>query len=523
MRFLARIAGGLAMIALGSRLVAETPTSLTDKQQREFEKPIVSTICAGEAPGYPFSVERLRRVLQINKRGRAENVRVLVIDNGFLGNRVAPNESDGPSYFETANFPQEFFGVVENRGFLPFLYENDANLRPLDTGDAMNGHGTHVSGIILGGDYQMGEPKPGDNLKEPDVRRLLLENPDADQPKSWLKLRVVPIGWGPQAETRNPIERLEKSLKDSVATKIVNISLARVLTSSEYQELPSGYTALVVLAAGNATMHLRPGVMALPAQIEPDDRLLVVGSHDADGKLSHFSNYGDRVAIAAPGCQIQSWTDGASKPQALSGTSMSTAVVSFAAALVGSQWDTFLGAALRHRLIVSARFEEKLSRCQRARDVAKDPTGPQECIDHGAKLDIEAAALVSQDMIEYRICDSEGSKACPTKVEVGTLSSVPAAFLDCLEVRGGSLEYRSLTRNAAIKRVDNGKFEIVTETGNKIGAQPLRWDNCTITDTNANDPIKFTVSGLQLTGETAAPHEILITSKELVRLVTRVL
>lgn len=178
-------------------------------------------------------------------------------------------------------------------------------------------------------------------------------------------------------------------------------------------------------------MYLKRGILALPGQIEPNERLLIVGSHDADGKISHFSNYGDRVTIAAPGCQIASWTDGESKPQALSGTSMSTAVVSFAAALLNSQWETESGAELQHRLIVSARFEPRLSQCGRARALTRKPSDPQECIDHGAKLDIEAATLVIRDLIEYRQCSDEAGKVCLTKIEVGTLSSISPSFIEC--------------------------------------------------------------------------------------------
>lgn len=87
----------------------------------------------------------------------------------------------------------------------------------------------------------------------------------------------------------------------------------------------------------------------------------------------------------------------------------------------------------------------------------------------------------------------------------------------------GPLDYRNFTYNAAIKRVDDGKFEIATETGNDIGARPLKWHSCTISSLHSAEVVKFTVAGLQLTGEKASSYEISVAPGQLIRLVTRVI
>lgn len=504
-----------------------------DKQRFEFERPVESSSCVSgpsdRYPNYPFSVERLTQALKINGTS-PETVHVLVVDNGFLGYRFVIPKNEGPSFIESNNFSPSFFDVLRD-GFLPYFDASDAPLRPRDA-DPMNGHGTYIGGIILGGMYQKGEPRAGGaNLMAPDVRRLLLDNPDADTraAKPWLKIRYVPLGYGPLGASIDPLDKLRGALeKDGGANiTIVNMSLARILPSfSTPYTLPAGVKQqmLVVLAAGNATMQLEPSLGALPARLEESEQLLIVGSHDADGKLSYFSNYGESVALAAPGCQIKSWLDGDGAAQALSGTSMSTAVVSFAAALLRSQWDTSLGAALRHRLLVSARYEPRLAECDRAASQTKIDTDPRECVDHGAMLDIEAAVIMRKDLIEYEDCPDQPGKNCTKHELVGSLSAMPQSLLRCLHLNGfPGMTYFGLTKNAAIKRIADGSFAIVIEPGHGVGRVPLRWSSCPSADADSSDTIRFRVGGLQLDGTVSPEQEIPVQTNRLIRLVTRVM
>lgn len=507
----------------------------TRKQSDQFEKPLTQSSCVSDAvapsPAYPFSVEGIKRALEINGT-QPGDVHVLVVDNGFLGYRYKTTDAPGPTYLESNNYPKSFFDLFKNEEFLPYFDLEDAPAKPSDATDIMNGHGTFIGGVILGGMYQNGEPKAdGSNLLEPDVRRLLLTRNQSGGAsgfgRPWLTIRYAPIGYGPGATSVDPLARLIAALnkEGSWNTAIVNMSLARVLTSfpSPYA-LPKGFAPymLVVMAAGNATMPLINEVNALPARIGESDQLLIVASHDADGQLSYFSNYGDRVLLAAPGCRIQSWSDGDGAPQALSGTSMSTAIVSFAAALVRSQWEASSGSALRNRLLVSARYSPLLAKCSRVRSKSTDDEGPDECVAHGSMLDIETAVMVSKDVFEYEDCANRIGKRCSTITAVGSISSVPQSLSRCATPRPDPrVMYAGLTRNAAIKRIEDGSFMVAFEPGQLVGKQPLHWTPCPRPDVSTSNPISFTVSGLQPDGSKVQDRRIDIESSRLVRLVTR--
>lgn len=512
---------------------AEEPT---DKQKREFETARSQSTCTPGSvnhPDYPFSVERLGRALKINRvlpqRTLPEPVQVLIVDNGFIGNRQRVSQDEGPSFVESDNYPRLFFRNLD-QGFLPFLDPADAGVRP-DDADPMRGHGTHISGIVLGGMYDKGDPKEGGaNLVEPNVRRLLLDNPDVEQTrdaKPWLTMRFVPVGYGVGAAGTDPLSKLAEAVtKDAGASaQIVNMSLTRMLTS-----FPTPYALpdlregmLVVLAAGNATMPLLPSVDALPARLEVNERLLIVASHDADGKLSEFSNYGDRVSLAAPGCQIKSWAEGDKPAIALSGTSMSTAVVTFAAALLRSQWESARGVGLRNRLLAAARYEPQLAKCPRARERTKIRTDPAECVGHGAMLDIAASIIVRRDLIEYEECPDDSGKRCTTLTAVGDLTSVPMPITSCISPPQQPIEYRGLTRNGAVKRIAAGNYLIASEVGHEPGRKELSWNACPVSAEGLSEPIRFKVNGLQLNSDTApAPKTLEIKVSQLVRLVTRV-
>lgn len=501
----------------------------TDKQKSDFELARRTSTCvpgSADPRDYPFSVDRLRFALQINGV-RPQSVSVLVVDNGFIGYHREAVEDDSPAYVESKNFSPQFFGLLQQGSFLPFVDRADAGIAP-EQNDPMAGHGTHIGGIVLGGSYETGKPREGGaNLVEPNVRRLLLDKPDVKLPqdaKPWLTVRFVSVGFGAAAAGADPVAKLDTALlKGSAAnSQIVNMSLTRILTSfSMPYRLPEGSkNMLVVLAAGNSTMHLRKSGHALPARLEENDRMLIVASHDANGALSEFSNYGDLVGIAAPGCQIQSWIDGEQDPVALSGTSMATAVVTFAAALVRSQLEYATGTGLRNRLLASARYEPQLAQCERSAAKTKEMDAPRECVSHGAMLDIAAAIVVRRDLIEYEECPAESAKGCKTVTAVGELFSVPRALTRCIGEQ--DMEYRGLSLNSGVKRVVRGTYLVASETGQEVGRLPLHWDSCPVSEAEESELVEFKVTGLQLNGQPVSqPSMIQIKTSQLVRLVTR--
>lgn len=425
-----------------------------------------------------------------------------------------------------------FFDRYADKEFLPYLDAQDAGIpRPSDQ-DPMRGHGTHVGGIVMGGMYEKGAPKAGgENLLSPDVRRLLVYNPEVEKAQSakpWLKIRYIPVGYGAGAAGTDPVAKLKQALDkaDSASATIINMSLARTLTNvPNPYALPEnlGKRILVVLAAGNATMPLASDINALPAKIEANRQLLIVASHDANGALSHFSNYGNPVELAAPGCQIRSWPQGEGDAQALSGTSMSTAVVSFASALVRSQWDAATGAAVRQRLLVSARYEPQLSLCDRARARTGIVSDPKECVRYGAMLDIEAAMLTRKDLLEYEVCADDSEMDCRTAIAVGELKAVTPSLVECIETKPDpALAYGGISRNGAVKRVAKGRYLIATEAGQAVGRVPLNWDMCDVSAEKAAEELRFDVAGLQLDGTTADTTQTLsVRLARVRRIVTR--
>ena len=162
-----------------------------------------------------------------------------------------------------------------------------------------NGHGTHVSGIIV-------DCTPGINVKILPVRVMNAS------------------GEGSPSIVGNGIRYAANS-----GAKVINLSLG-AYTHYEYIEQCITYAhnkgATVVVAAGNEsdnTQFVCPAHMTSP---------IVVGAIDSEGKRAYFSNYGSTLDVVAPGVNIRScWLDG--KYASASGTSMAVPHISAAAAM----------------------------------------------------------------------------------------------------------------------------------------------------------------------------------------------
>jgi hypothetical protein len=424
------------------------------------------------------------------------------------------------------NFPDAFFVVGPNDEFDPsFATNNSPAEEPDNSGpviDWAKGHGTHVAGIILGGMYDDNEEPEGSNVKKPNARTLLL---DKNSEKSWLHISFLTISYGSDAPAEDPVTKLNDIAEDVDKIPIVNMSLAKELTGAEDNRQLTAKNPLIVTSAGNSGLRLGRsrdggGVAALPASLRDDGRILVVASHDANGKLSEFSNFGRLVNIAAPGCQIKSWIDGNMDAVPLSGTSMATAIVTFAAALVRSQWKPRLGAAaIRNRILASAQYIPALQRCFR---VVRENQGY--CVKDGAMLDIPAAVNVSRDLIEFDECGSATAPCKPT-IALGTVER-PEPLLSCMadDDLSSTLNYQDLSFNSAFKRVEPGKFLVQYESGWQVGEEQLNTKPQLCDLTSVGDAeINFVVEGPQLDGRSVASSEPKrIPVKNLIRLVTRV-
>jgi len=419
----------IASLSLPARAREDDVTG-SDEVRKKQMFPAFDSKCTeplkGEEFDYPYSVARVKLAYNVAMNGvrrKIDSVNVIVVDNGFVGYQESGFSS---------NFPEQFFGVrqpVDEILAAPPPNEKDQTL-------ALWGHGTHVVGLVLGGDYDEEKSIAIPPTFVPGVRKLFQRGTDN---QSWMSIYVVKVGdENLELGELNALgAKLEKLRGTPAKSQIINMSIIDIDPSDVRSELPRSMSdALFIAAAGNATANLAEIGGRFPAKAKGTN-LLVVGSHDANGQLSKFSNYGAKyVEIAAPGCQIRSWLRGEGDATSLDGTSFSTAIVSFAASLLRSLQPEFEYIDLKYRLVLSSSYSEDLLNCKKG-SMATVKVTPGEkispdsgCVRYGSRLDIVAALLADTDMIEY--CPNATTSSCrrPT-IAYGTLDQVPMSVGQC--------------------------------------------------------------------------------------------
>lgn len=206
-----------------------------------------------------------------------------------------------------------FFSLIESEG------ATDVDLK--------DGHGTHVAGII-GAVTDNGIGIAG---VAPKVRLLPVKVLD-------------PAGSGDSRDVARGIRYATDS-----GARIINLSLggpteSTSLTSALQYAVDKG--VLVVAASGNGFADSAP---KWPAA---SDLTLAVTSTDINNNVGIFAQRGDYIDIAAPGVNILSTATGGYR--ALSGTSMSAAYISGAAALLFSAQPTITAAQVQDILLRTA-------------------------------------------------------------------------------------------------------------------------------------------------------------------------
>lgn len=531
-------ARALAHICTAGLVASGTPAAAQTEADKQFNRPVENSSCVSSGrPDYPFSVQRILRAIKTTEIEDEKEVQVAVFDNEFLGYRIDDQAADSREYpiMFVRNFPKEYFLRYGTR-FIPYADPNRGLVRAENFEiNPETGHGTSVVGIILGGKYE-GAAEPvaegKQNLVKPSARRLLLydfKHAEASHNlKPWLRVAFVPVRYASSGHSDDPVTRLDQFFKSGAGRNfaVINMSFGQVVTDDgndnfDFDQEVDG--ALIVAAAGNNKKELGRSLRAKPISATHKGIMLIVASHDADGKLSGFSNFGSGVTIAAPGCGIQSWLSGDSDAKPLNGTSMATAVVSYAAALVRSRWGnapTNTGISLRNRLISSARFSEELSQCG-----FTDPG--RECVKYGSMLDIEAALLLNRDFIEYETCDDQaGATRCTRHTAVGRIMRGPSFLGECLSnaVPEQLFFYNKevgLTYDGSIKRIAPGSFRLFFEKGQKVGSYAIEQTVCQASAQPVQADLAFTPQGLQLDGSTAADGAINIPVNRLIRIVAR--
>lgn len=458
-----------------------SPTSVRAGADQDRDRTIESK-CAGSESAleypYPFDVKRITQAYRWDTKYRDKSrsgVTVVVVDNGFVGHQLVGGKPQ-----PTKNFPQAFFPADD--GFdpsSPVLSVSESSAM-----DADLGHGTHVTGLVLGGMYGDGAPAAnGLDLGAPSVRRLFFsesegrkskaEDPD---PQDWLMIYIVGLV-GKNNDAELDTSKLSElvttigNLRDGELSQahIINLSIGHKESSGSAPrsliELPTQLSgSLLITSAGNDGQPLLGGLDATYPALsdQKSGNLIVVASHDADLGPSDFSNYEEkRVVLAAPGCRIKSWISGYGDARELVGTSQAAAVVTFAATLLRSQWFKASPSELRERLMVSARYSKTLDGGCKPID-AQGPTTGSRCVRHGNALDIEMALYDDVDAIEFCTNRTEVASGCKdTTTLIGNLTRTPPAFIDCMnkeQHRASVDDGTGLTRSTAIrfKRVDAG-------------------------------------------------------------------
>ena len=205
-----------------------------------------------------------------------------------------------------------------------------------DDASDYDGHGTHIAGIIGAVDDNDGLVgiAPGARIHN---YKVLGDNGISD-----VSVVIAAIEHITTQKLANPSTPM-----------IVNLSLGEDIDTPDYSALDEAVDASVaagvvyVIAAGNQD---RDVANMTPAKVEG---AITVGSYAITGAFSPFSNWGPKVDLLAPGEDIVSLSP-SSDPVEMTGTSMSTAHVTGAAALYLAQNPTASPSQVEDALVAAA-------------------------------------------------------------------------------------------------------------------------------------------------------------------------
>jgi subtilisin family serine protease len=219
-----------------------------------------------------------------------------------------PKFTEVPEYNPEENFETNFSGIAKS--LLKNFFEIVIASLPIGS----PGHGTHVSGIIL------------DHCNTCAIVPLKIFGKE--------DLSIESLSAAIEYAHRKGHRLVNMSL--GVDTKYFKGNLKEQQHLEEViKKIKSYNDMLFIVAAGNDGAYLSeledgvyPAMLDLP-------NVITVGAIDDDGKLADFSNYDPKfIDVYAPGVEIEStWLDGEYKK--VSGTSMSTPMVT---GLIGSLW-----------------------------------------------------------------------------------------------------------------------------------------------------------------------------------------
>jgi hypothetical protein len=335
---------------------------------------------------YPFAALEVANAYDALK-GQQNAVYVTVVDNGFFGvpcsAAACPGSLSADGDF-SPRFPRQFFAKPSfytsygstlgvNYVLEPLNYRD---LQAADVND-ISGHGTHVAGLVLGGP-----------TFERHRQQLLV---DGSSGTGRIELSILAVARGTLELDSQTEARIKTAVDAMVSPMLVNMSIAFDEPDAEgaFNKLLEENKILFVAAAGNGhedlgEHHIYPAALGGKGRAN----LITVASIDSTGKLSAFSNYGEAVDIAAPGCKISSWLDAEGSDIPLSGTSQAAPLVTFAASLLLAKLQPITPRAIKNRLIYSG-------------DLIQNAAGRRQVWSH-TRLAIPKALFVHDDFLFVR-------------------------------------------------------------------------------------------------------------------------
>ncbi len=230
----------------------------------------------------------------------------------------------------------------DDNGYVDDYYGFDA-VRGRGDGEDMNGHGTHVAGIIAG----------------------VANNGNGVSGVCWTG-NVIPIRFmnaSGSGSTSDAIEGIEYAVKRGA--KVINASFGMTTKSSALHDAldyAQEKGVLVVAAAGNDGKDIDNSPV-YPASYT-DSNILAVAASTADDQLASFSNYGDTsVDVAVPGENIISTYLGGTY-MSMSGTSMAAPFASGMAGILRAKNSdasySALRKAVRYKVDKPSAFADKV-------------------------------------------------------------------------------------------------------------------------------------------------------------------
>ena len=309
-----------------------TPTGLTEPAE-----------CSRGARDAPFDAKNVAAAYQYSLTRKQQvnpgvtRVNVFVIDNGFFG--VRPTAAG--SITSGQHFPQQYFDTFNwgSGGLIgPTTAQDAGDVYPINyqngmaVADNISGHGTHVTGLILGGPAWVPYQTSTFTISGQPI----------------IKIAQMNVGKGSEFLLPNSDQLLARTFSLLHTPYIVNMSItynggtsssgaaASFAFMNETSPIPTPH--LFVVAAGNDS--LPNNLSEYPAALGGNSpTVLTVAALTPQGRLTQFSNKGMKVDVAAPGCHVRSWINDGDAGVTLSGTSQAAPTVTFEAVLMRSLID----------------------------------------------------------------------------------------------------------------------------------------------------------------------------------------